>query len=546
MVLKEHELLQIDEAYIRRLQAEDPEALAVLSLHLADDLKEAWDRMNQNASNSSRPPGSETPWASFDTDEDDSSDASPQDKSSADDESSAAGSSDGTASDHETAGDTSASSTDNDRSSSDSPDGPRSPGRQPGSPGFGRTQVLAVTQEEQHFCRSCSGCGLALEPALQQIWTGFYCVDVVFGDEASPGLQLTNTLHHYYQGVCPSCGLGNRSEPYQHPPDDLEWDRVALSEWRLLGPGLAALICYLCMDMRLTRQKVVVLLNDVFGLQISKGSIQNCMVESARALSPLEEELARDVLATSELYADETSHKEAGALLWLWVFVTTTTALFLIGPRSKEMWRNLVESVEGGFQGWLMSDGYQVYRAYERRLRCWAHLIRKAKGLEDSYNRQARTYGQQLTSLIEQLMTAIYQAREGPDKGHVSIAKQQHETVQAIRHLCQVMKTSAHKKTRELGSEFLNDWEAIFRILDHPAWPLTNNEAERALRHWVILRRITQGTRSEQGSRALALFASVITTCRLRKASPLLFMHKVIQLRRAGNEVPDLPAVPVG
>lgn len=81
--------------------------------------------------------------------------------------------------------------------------------------------------------------------------------------------------------------------------------------------------------------------------------------------------------------------------------------------------------------------------------------------------------------------------------------------------------------------------------MDYPAWPLTNNEAERALRHWVILRRITQGTRSEQGSRALALFASVIETCRLRQSSPLLYIRDVIKLRRQGENVPKLPLIPV-
>ena len=122
-------------------------------------------------------------------------------------------------------------------------------------------------------------------------------------------------------------------------------------------------------------------------------------------------------------------------------------------------------------------------------------------------------------------MDAIYSAREGPNEGKVSIL-------------------GAHKKTSELGKEFLNDWKAIFRILDYPLWSLTNNEAERALRHWVIFRKITQGTRSEQGSRALALFASVITTCRLRNSSPLLYIRDVIQLRRQGQDVPKFPLIP--
>ena len=44
-----------------------------------------------------------------------------------------------------------------------------------------------------------------------------------------------------------------------------------------------------------------------------------------------------------------------------------------------------------------MTDGYQAYRDYARRLRCWAHLLRKAKGLQDnSYDWKTRDYGRQL------------------------------------------------------------------------------------------------------------------------------------------------------
>ena len=59
------------------------------------------------------------------------------------------------------------------------------------------------------------------------------------------------------------------------------------------------------------------------------------------------------------------------------------------------------------------------------------------------------------------------------------------------------MSLFTHTKARALAVEMLNDWAAIFRVLDHPHLPLTNNEAERALRHWVILRRISYGTKTE-------------------------------------------------
>ena len=75
----------------------------------------------------------------------------------------------------------------------------------------------------------------------------------------------------------------------------------------------------------------------------------------------------------------------------------------------------------------------------------------------------------------------------------------------------------------------LNDWKAIFRVLDYPHYPLTNNEAERALRHWVILRGICYGTRTEDGSRVFAILISVIETCRKRNQSPWVYLAAVRQ-----------------
>jgi hypothetical protein len=71
MVLKEQELLQMDEQFIRKLLENDPDALAGLSINLVNDLKEALERLNQNPSNSSKPSGSLAPWDKGSRDADD-------------------------------------------------------------------------------------------------------------------------------------------------------------------------------------------------------------------------------------------------------------------------------------------------------------------------------------------------------------------------------------------------------------------------------------------------------------------------------------------
>ncbi len=62
MVIKEQELLQIDEPFIRKLLEKYPDALAGLSINLANDLKEAMERLNQNPSDCLKPSGSLAPW----------------------------------------------------------------------------------------------------------------------------------------------------------------------------------------------------------------------------------------------------------------------------------------------------------------------------------------------------------------------------------------------------------------------------------------------------------------------------------------------------
>jgi hypothetical protein len=88
--------------------------------------------------------------------------------------------------------------------------------------------------------------------------------------------------------------------------------------------------------------------------------------------------------------------------------------------------------------------------------------------------------------------------------------------------------------------------QSIFQVLAHPHLPLTNNEAEHALRYWVILRSICHGTRTEDGSRILAILIRIIETCRIRQQSPWIYLAAVIRQRRAGFSVPKLPLVKGG
>ena len=518
MVLKDHDLRQLSEERILELREQDPDALAALSIRLLQDLKEARERLNQNPSNSSRPPSSEAPWYRGQEDEGEA-EAGPEDETGSEEEGlSGAG-------DEQSAKDTGARMSGRQRRA----------GRQPGSRGFGRTRKLTVTDWSHHRPGSCALCGRALVAQQAKPYTAFDVLDLVLGDQQAPGLRLTCTRQVYYRSRC-DCGHETRQVPHQAPAHLGCWQGVDLSEWRLVGPGLCAFIVWLRFRMRLSLRLVQELLQEVFGLTLGVGTLQRAVMEAARACEPVEDELVVRLLEASLLHGDETPHKQWGESLWLWVFLSASTVLFLIGSRAKEMFQNLIEDI---FCGDLMSDGYQVYRGYPKRLRCWAHLMRKARGLMECLSPTLQDYGRAVHETLQGLMQAVYQAREGPGG---SLREAYQGELDRLQALCERMSRCPHDQARTLGKELLNDWEVIFRVLDEPHLPLTNNVAERALRHWVILRRISQGTRSEQGSRALALLASVIETCRLRLSSPLRYLREVFARRRQGLEAPPLPA----
>ncbi len=210
--------------------------------------------------------------------------------------------------------------------------------------------------------------------------------------------------------------------------------------------------------------------------------------------------------------------------------------LFVIGLRTSEM----IDNVLGlAFKGKLMSDGYQVYRKFMNRLRCWAHPSRKLRGLAESTDAHAGKLGEQLLAQFLMLQEAIYAARASPGAALPSVLYVLE--MAAFKALCERHRDDLHEGVRTLVREFLLDWDVITRQLAEPFLPLTNNEAERMLRHWVIARQLSHGTRTPSGSRAFSVLASVIEICRRRNACARSFLADVISNARRNLTVPTLP-----
>ncbi|NCA73013.1 MAG: hypothetical protein EOM91_23765 [Sphingobacteriia bacterium] len=149
-------------------------------------------------------------------------------------------------------------------------------------------------------------------------------------------------------------------------------------------------------------------------------SISACMKAGGRLPPVVEKQITATIRNIDLLHADETSWKRHGQLLWLWVFTCAHATLFVVGKRSVEVVREVLGTA---FTGWLMSDGFWAYRELDQRLRCLAHLIRKAHGLEESLEHEAQRFGAHLLEVLETVIAAVYEVRSGapplsvPDHG---------------------------------------------------------------------------------------------------------------------------------
>ena len=538
MKLSDYDLRQIDEERINHLSET---AVKNLSITLLNDLKEARERLNQNSKNSSIPPSSEAPWDKASKYEDEEkanessnnieaiAEATPADKQAL--------ASDCCSDEIDTTSLAKESSAPATQQASPR-ELPRKPGKQSGAQGFGREQKITVHLQNHHYPNECVLCNAVFNASHSRVaYTAFDTLTLKWGDLIQPGIEVVNTRHTYYESACP-CGHTTQAAPLRQPPDSL-LPGVELSQWRLIGSSLAALIVCLSFRMRLSRPRIREFLHDWLGITLSVGSINKAIHESGRAAMPLENELLEEVLKSDLLHVDETPWQQKGDLLWLWVFISSSVAVFWISSRAGDLINRILG--KNAYKGWLMSDGYRVYRQFLKRIRCWAHLVRKARGLTESYDKESQAFGKETLDFLNSLIAAIKNARETPpDK---PLSERYQDQLISYRQACEQMKSSSHKKTHELAVEMLNDWDVIFTVLDHPHLPLTNNEAERALRHWVILRRISYGTRTEQGSRIFAILASVIETCRIRQQCPWRYLESVIDYRRAGLLALPLPAV---
>jgi len=155
----------------------------------------------------------------------------------------------------------------------------------------------------------------------------------------------------------------------------------------------------------------------------------------------------------------------------------------------------------------LVSDFYAAYTGYEglHQYCCWAHLLRGIHDLMERYPEDAtvQEWADGVHAVFAHAQTAM---------GPPAMRWQVRQTAAAqLWTLYQSWLEPRVPQTR-LCQRILRHCAERFVFVTEPAVPATNNAAERSLRHLVVSRKISGGTRSAQGTHTNMTLASLFGT----------------------------------
>jgi transposase len=287
-----------------------------------------------------------------------------------------------------------------------------------------------------------------------------------------------------------------------------------------LGVGVLSLIAWLREELRLPLAAIQRYLASVHDLRLSVGGIVGALGQVARAGQPEHERILAAIRASPVIHADETGWREDGTNGFLWTFATPTACVYTHGGRGKAM----VDATLAGAVGTLVTDFYGVYDHYPGvQQKCWAHLWRDIHELERQHPADER-----LTTWIG-AVAAIYRDATGrvhPDeRARMAQCRALQSRLQAA---CQPFLADETAPQALLCRRIEKYRHSLFTFVIDPAVPATNNAAERSLRHLVVSRKISGGTRSTQGTQTKLTLASLFTTWRLRGLDSLVACRQML------------------
>jgi len=336
------------------------------------------------------------------------------------------------------------------------------------------------------------------------------------------------------QKVCSRCGSTHLSEPtdtYTRLVEDIIPARIIVTKYIItrrycrnckrqvsgavydalsnerFGLRLMLLIVSLKL-LGLSYQKISCLLEMLFGLHVTESTINHAVAKVSAAFGRRYEQMIEELKTEYNIHGDETSWRINGKNHWLWAFVGKQTVLYEI---DKSRGRTAPMRILDGYGGCVTSDSWPAWNYVGKtHQRCqWHHI----NDLEDTM--QYKNPSNEFVSFARHLKKILYASQK-----YGMTLKKKGDRIRAKKNLeRRIASIISNKYTDKHCTRFVKrlrrEKRMLFTFLDGTT-DYHNNAAERAIRPNVVIRKITNGHRSENGAYSHKILMSVKETCRLR------------------------------
>jgi transposase len=406
---------------------------------------------------------------------------------------------------------------------------PKKSGRKAGKGQFARREkpsLQQITETKIAKLQGCPACG----GKLCEIHTHEqYVTDI-------PEVQVITTRFVTYSGYCRECHKRVRS---QHPDQTSNATGAAGVQ---VGPRAKALATDLKHRLGVSYGKVSEVLQDAFGLQVSRSGWCQSDQKLSNTVRPVYAELLEMIRQCSVVHADETGWRIGTLAAWLWVFTNSEATVYTIrANRSSDV---VVDVLGQEFKGILASDCFLAYD--DKRLKTWlkqkclSHLLKDLKEMKESKSGRALQFARQMTTLLQE---ALALKRQKSNLDPFTFFQHAQDLEARLDALIAPQRRLSDCDNARFAKRLRKQRPHLLRFLYSQELDATNNLAERMLRPAVITRKTNGCNRSKPGAAAHAILSSVLVTCR-QHAIPIL--DYLVQLQQyGGSPSPLVSAIPL-
>ncbi|MCB9083606.1 MAG: IS66 family transposase [Bdellovibrionaceae bacterium] len=279
------------------------------------------------------------------------------------------------------------------------------------------------------------------------------------------------------------------------------------------------------------------------GLKVSVKSLYNLCAGVADhcnvVLEGIRQDIIRDKVAS---HIDETTWPLQGnkSQCYVWTLSNRSGNYYQFEPTRSG---TVAEEILKGFSGCLMADGFSGYNRFKLAPNiilgnCWSHARREFFELHGSYPKESV----EILDLIDELFAIERSAKTWEELKSLREEKSRLQIKKIYEWLIETRKKHLRSVGLSKAIDYsLGRWKELTAFLDNLALPLSNNDAERSLRHVVMGRKNFNGSKTINGADVATALYTVIETCKKVGIAPRAYLKYLIQTNSDKRHQPLTP-----